>query len=109
MSGRVEMQGPFSLPPEAKVYRTIGPFDGTSLPKGLLREHRLKAGSWARLRVLSGEIRFVWDDADREGEAVFVGPGATVIIPPAIGHHLELTATDVLLEIEFLELLALKG
>ena len=97
------MQKRFSLPHEAKVYRTIGPFDGTSLPKGLLREHRLKEGSWGRLRVLSGEILFVWDDADCEGQSVVVGPAAIVIIPPIVPHHLEMRATDVLLEIEFFE------
>ena len=93
----------FSLPPDARAYRRIGPFDRTSLPKGLLHEHRLKAGTWGVLRILSGNIRFVWDDAGHEHEAALVGPAQSVIIPPGVSHHLEIPAGDVVVEIEFLE------
>lgn len=94
----------FSLPSTAKAYRTIGPFGGDSLPKGLLREHRLKEGTWGRLRALSGAIRFVWDDEELEQRGFTVAEGATVIIPPTVPHHLELLGDDGLqLEIDFLE------
>lgn len=48
--------------PRLETYRSIGPFDSETLPKGLLREHRLKPGSWARLSVHSGSVNFHWDD-----------------------------------------------
>lgn len=103
MTGKPHEYDRFSLPPEAKAYRTIGPFRSDSLPKGLLREHRLKAGTWGRLRVLSGEIRFVWDDEGQAQDGFVVADTAPVIIPPAVPHHLELRKGDVLLEIDFLE------
>ena len=97
MSDKPGNQPRFSLPPEAKVYRSIGPFDQTTLPKGRLREHQLKEGTWGRLRMLSGEIRFVWDDVGHEQEVLLAGEGATIVIPPNVPHHLELPAADFLL------------
>jgi cupin 2 domain-containing protein len=102
MNGKSPEQGRFRLPSDTAVYRTIGPFGCDSLPKGLLREHRLKEGTWARVRVLSGNIRFVWDDDGTDYAAVIVD-GETMIIPPTIPHHLELLQTDFVLEIDFLE------
>lgn len=103
MSSRADEAGRFSLPPGAQTYRTIGPFDGESLPKGLLREHRLKEQAWGRLRVLSGEIRFIWDDGGGAPGGFIVSADAIVVIPPTVPHHLELLAADVLVEIDFME------
>lgn len=102
MSGVSGPQGRFGLPDDTAAYRTIGPFGSDSLPKGLLREHRLKEGTWGRLRVLSGKIRFVWDD-DGADHAPIIGDRETVIIPPIVPHHIERLATDFVLEIDFLE------
>ncbi len=95
--------GRFSLPAGAAVYRSIGPFDRAGLPKGLLREHRLKEGAWGRLRVLSGEIGFVWDDAGAAQDAATLAASASIVIPPGVPHHLEPLGSDFLLEIDFLE------
>jgi len=95
-------QGRFELPSGLKAYRRIGPFDADSLPKGLLREHTLKEGTWARLSVHSGEIRFVWDDVGHEGEAEIVPAGAMIVIPPTVPHHLEKTDGDFELTVQFL-------
>lgn len=103
MNDRSAEQGRFVLPGDTAVYRTIGPFGVDSLPKGLLREHRLKEGTWGRLRVLSGKICFVWDDDGANHAPVVVVDEETVIIPPTIPHHLELLAAEFVLEIDFLE------
>ena len=34
-------------------------FDEQSLPAGLRRDHRTKAGVWGIIRVLSGQLRYV--------------------------------------------------
>jgi tellurite resistance-related uncharacterized protein len=78
-----------SLPDGVERYRDLGPFDAQSVPKGLLVEHRLKAGTWGRLTVRAGSVRLIWDDC-RAGPAVTLGAGAEAVIPPEIPHHLEI-------------------
>ena len=82
-----------------RSYRSIGPFDEHSVPGGLLREHRLKPGSWARLEVLEGCLDLVWDD--RPGQRVRVEPGGPALVPPGRPHHIEFE-TGFVLSIEFL-------
>jgi tellurite resistance-related uncharacterized protein len=102
MTGGGRRQGRFELPAGLKSYRSIGPFDTDSLPKGLLREHTIKEGTWARLSVHSGEIRFVWDNADHQGETQIVSAGAMIVVPPTVPHHLEKTDGDFELTVDFL-------
>lgn len=77
--------------PNLQTYRTVGPFDGESLPGGLRRTHRLKPGAWGQLTVHSGTIRLHWDDMDggEEGASVLLGPGPPTLVPPERPHHLE--------------------
>jgi tellurite resistance-related uncharacterized protein len=82
---RLEPRGP--LRPGSGAYRTIGPFDAVSLPAGLRAEHRLKPGAWAVLRLLEGELRMVWDDA-QGGHDQLAAP-AELVIPPQVPHHVE--------------------
>ena len=69
------------------AYRTIGPFDARSLPKGLRAEHRLKDGTWGLLELSEGLLRFVWDD-EASGADELSAP-ATFIVPPQVPHHVE--------------------
>ncbi|WP_338242378.1 DUF1971 domain-containing protein [Aurantiacibacter hainanensis] len=92
----------FTAPDSVEAYRTIGPFDTAGLPAGLLKEHRLKEGTWARLTVLSGEIGFAWDDTANEGEAVVLREGESIDVPPTVPHHLEVQDGDFSIELTFL-------
>lgn len=69
------------------MYRALGPFTVDTIPKGLWREHNLKADVWALLTVVEGRIRFCWDDA--AGGAHLLETGAQIIVPPIVPHHLE--------------------
>lgn len=89
---------PAALPSDVALTRTVGPFDAASLPPGLLREHRLREGSWGLLRLQEGQLDFVWDDA--EGGRFNLRAPAEVIVPPCAPHHLELDG-PVLVEISF--------
>ncbi len=102
MSAAAPEQGRFAAPPAAQPYRRIGPFDADSLPAGLLREHRLKPGTWARLTVLSGRIGFAWDDGPQSGDLTVLAAGDTIDVPPAVPHHLERQNADFSIAIEFL-------
>jgi len=75
------------LPADAVSYRRIGPFDEHSLPAGLLREHQLKDDVWGVLTLFDGKISFTWDD-DHGGSVDLAAP-ASMIIPPAVPHHVE--------------------
>jgi len=76
-----------SLPTGSEAYRTIGPFDAASLPKGLRAEHSLKPGAWALLRLARGTVRFVWDDG--EGGGLDLVAPAELVVPPIVPHHVE--------------------
>jgi len=89
---------PAFLPGDVALTRTVGPFDAASLPPGLLREHRLREGSWGLLRLHEGQLDFVWDDA--EGGRFRLEAPAEVIVPPFAPHHLELDG-PILVDISF--------
>ncbi len=77
------------LPADVSPYRTIGPFDETTLPKGLLSDHRTKAGVWGLLEVTSGSVRYVVCEPGMEREEV-LAPGCPGVIVPEQRHHLAL-------------------
>ncbi|NNE11867.1 MAG: DUF1971 domain-containing protein, partial [Ilumatobacter sp.] len=52
---------PRSLPDGLHLVRTTREFDETTVPSGLLREHRIAEGVWGRLVVRDGALTFVFD------------------------------------------------
>lgn len=90
-------RGP-ALPPDARCYRRIGPFDAPSIPTGLLRQHDLKPGVWGLLAIETGSILFRWDDP--QGGERRLAAGDTMLVPPTVPHHLEI-AGPVTLSIAF--------
>ena len=73
------------LPDGLTSYRCTPEFDADSVPGGLTREHRTKAGVWGRLHVLEGRLRYV----------VLNGPmrefdlrgGDVAVIAPEMPHY----------------------
>lgn len=43
---------------EPKPYKSTPVFDEDTLPAGLRKEHRTKAGVWGIIRILRGEVRY---------------------------------------------------
>jgi tellurite methyltransferase len=87
------------LPEGLVVERTAGPFDETTVPAGLLRAHRLPAGTWGCLRVLEGSVDFrIGTDAAVEHR---LDAGQAQPIPPEVSHELR-PAGPVRLIIDFL-------
>ncbi len=75
------------LPAGLAITRTTREFDTDTVPDGLLRAHRIGAGSWGRLRMLAGALRFVWEETDRG--SVDLAHGDTLVIEPQVFHHVE--------------------
>ncbi len=72
-----------SIPAGHVLERTTAEFDEHSVPTGLLRDHRVARGTWGRLVVRAGGLRFGFgDDAEFD-----VAAGESVVIPPERLHH----------------------
>ncbi len=73
------------LPEGLRAARTTATWDASSMPAALRRAHRVAAGTWGRLEVEAGAVRFVADTDPRLD--VLVVPGRPQAIPPELDHH----------------------
>jgi tellurite resistance-related uncharacterized protein len=74
------------LPPDVVAYRRTPVFTETTVPAGLLRRHRTKAGTWALILVLEGRLRFRRLDPLVESE---LDPAHLGIVAPEEPHEVE--------------------
>ena len=86
------------LPDGLVVAHTAGPFDESSLPPGLRRDHRVADGTWAVVRVLSGLARFTMRTVPHM--SFDLRSGESQPIPPGVPHAVALTAGSI--EVDFL-------
>ena len=75
------------LPDGLRVVRTTDVWDEESMPAALRRAHRVASGTWGRLRIDRGRLRFR-AETDPPLDVV-VGPDAPQAIPPDVEHHVE--------------------
>ena len=75
-----------AAPTPTNPYRSTPVFDEVSLPAGLRREHRTKAGAWGVIRVLEGRLRY--QILDPASEAI-LEPGCPGLILPEQPHFVE--------------------
>lgn len=72
---------------DLEVARVTDPWDEHTMPAGLRRAHRVATGTWARLRVEKGELRFRAET--NPVIDVILAAGAVQNIPPAVEHEVE--------------------
>lgn len=77
------------LPDGLRFVRTAGPFTAESLPPGLRRTHHVAANTWARLRVLDGDVHFTLE-SDPPVD-VDLHAGDEHAIPPLVPHRVSLS------------------
>lgn len=75
-----------AAPTPTTPYRSTPVFDEVTLPAGLRREHRTKAGAWGVIRVLEGRLRYQVLDPSTE---VILEPGRPGLILPEQPHLVE--------------------
>ena len=75
-----------ALPPGLVAYRRTPIFIETTLPAGLRRRHRTKAGVWARIAVIEGCLRFRRLDPFSE---TVLDPDTPGIVAPEEPHEVE--------------------
>lgn len=78
---------------------TTDVFDENTLPDKLQKEHSLRAGTWGRIRVLEGKIRYVIPET---GNEIVLDPSTPGIIRPEQIHHVALMG-PVKMQVEFYE------
>ncbi len=73
------------LPDTVKEYKRTREFDHATVPKGLTRSHRTKAGVWGEIVVTRGHLVYV---IERTPHASFpLNPRTPGIVSPAQPHH----------------------
>jgi tellurite resistance-related uncharacterized protein len=78
------------MPPEARPYRRTDVFTEATLPKGLLKAHTTKDGTWALIHVLEGRLAYRIEDPRRPASAVVLTPeGPPGVVEPTILHAVE--------------------
>ncbi len=87
------------LPDRLALVRTTPEWDGTTMPAGLRRAHRIAEGTWGRIVVHEGRLRFV--ARTDPGIDVVLGPDTAQAIPPGVEHEVE-PLGQVRFSIEFL-------
>ena len=80
------MTGRASLPPGVVAYRRTPVFDQDTVPAGLRREHRTRAGVWALITVLEGTLRFRTLDPVSQ---TLLSPGTPGVVAPEQPHEVE--------------------
>lgn len=76
-----------SLPEGLELQRTTDEFTAETVPRGLLRAHRIADGVWGRLRVRAGSVRFI-EEVEPE-QVTELGEGDTKVITPGLPHRVE--------------------
>jgi tellurite resistance-related uncharacterized protein len=76
------------LPPCARVYKESPIYDRDTLPAGLSRSHRLRAGTWGQIVVHEGSVRYVLED--RDDLTFTLRPSLIGVVAPDAPHHIEL-------------------
>ena len=85
------------LPDGLVTVRTAGPFDESTLPAGLRRDHRVALGTWGVLRVTDGSAEFTMQ-AEPPIERQLVA-GDTQAIPPGVLHSVVINSGTI--EVDF--------
>lgn len=87
------------IPTSARVYKQSREFDETSTPAALLESHRLRAGTWGRIVVLEGLLRY--EVLEGKPGVWILRPGVVGAIAPALAHRVA-PCGRVRFQIEFL-------
>ena len=91
------------LPEGAVAYKRTPEFDERTMPDGLRRDHTTRAGTWGRLHVVAGRLRYCVDEPVPREQ--LLDPATPGIIPPEVRHHVEpLAGEPVRFFVEFLRL-----
>ena len=93
--GRASMRGQcldclrcdrFEIPDTFVAYQRTPEFDETTVPAGLRRDHSTKAGVWAKIVVIDGQLRYCVDALDTDVE---LSRDRIGVVVPEVLHYVE--------------------
>lgn len=73
-----------ALPQGAEVYKTTKEFTERTIPEGMLRDHRTRAGTWGRILVRQGKL--MYSLSEPKTHAWILRPRIEGIIAPGVNH-----------------------
>ena len=76
-----------TLPEGVSSYASTPEFTEESVPENLLKSHRTRAGTWGRIVVLEGRLRY--RVLEPELRACELSPGNPGLVEPDIPHEVE--------------------
>ena len=76
-----------SLPKDFVSYKKTPDFNENTVPKGLLKAHQTKAGTWGKIVVLEGEL--LYRILEPETEEHVLNSNHIGIVEPEILHEVE--------------------
>ena len=74
------------LPPHFVAYSHTPAFSARAVPSGLRKDHATKAGVWAKIVVLEGELRYRVPAMETDVVLSNRQPG---VVAPEVNHHVE--------------------
>ena len=87
-----------TLPDGVSAYARTDTFSAGSIPDNLRRSHRTRAGTWAKIVILEGRLRYrILEPVIREFE---LWPGRPGVVEPEVPHEVEAIG-DVRFFVEF--------
>ncbi len=75
-----------SLPSNVSAYKRTDVFNETSVPKGLLNDHRTLPGVWGKIVVLEGSLQYTIVEEQSEYELNVEKFG---VVEPEVIHHVK--------------------
>ena len=87
-----------SLPEGVAAYARSATFSARSIPENLRKAHRTRGGTWAKIVILEGRLRYrVLEPGTREFE---LSPDRPGVVQPEVPHEVEAVG-DVRFYVEF--------
>ena len=74
-----------TLPADVRPYQRTPEFTEATVPAGLLREHTTKAGTWGKIVVLEGRLRY--RILAPEPTEVLLSPERFGVVEPQVPHE----------------------
>ena len=77
-----------NLPEALQLYKTTPVFTEDTVPKGLLRAHNTKEGSWGKILIEDGKL--LYRILEPEVEEIELSPEKYGVAEPVLKHEVEL-------------------